>query len=93
MQILLPGINIACSRRSDSRAREKNSRRVKKKQNRGPPPPVFPVYNLTRSPTYRRALLSEHLEQARINIVRRKSLKNMMNNVESMLSLKRGKAL
>ena len=29
-----------------------------------PPPPVFPVYNLTRSPTYRRALLSERLEQA-----------------------------
>ena len=29
-----------------------------------PPLPVFPVYNLTRSPTYRRALLSERLEQA-----------------------------
>ena len=29
-----------------------------------PPPPVFPVYNLTRSPTYRRALLFERLEQA-----------------------------
>ena len=31
-----------------------------------PPPPVFPVYNLTRSPTYRRALLSERLEQANL---------------------------
>ena len=41
---------VACSRRSDSRAREKNSR--------------LEVYNLTRSPTYRRALLSERLEQA-----------------------------
>ena len=29
-----------------------------------PAPPVFPVYNLTRSPTYRRALLSERLEHA-----------------------------
>ena len=29
-----------------------------------PPPSVFPVYNLTRSPTYRRALLFERLEQA-----------------------------
>ena len=31
---------------------------------RSRPPPVFPVYNLTRSPTYRRALLFERLEQA-----------------------------
>ena len=44
---------VACSRRSDSRAREKNSRR-KKKQGRleeessSPPPPVFPVYNINR---------------------------------------------
>ena len=45
---------VACSRRSDSRAREKNSRR-KKKQGRleeesssPPPPPVFPVYNVNR---------------------------------------------
>ena len=56
------GCVVACSRRSDSRAREKNSRRKKKRgMNRGgkgervlsPPPlfpPVFPVYNLTRSP-------------------------------------------
>ena len=34
------------------------------KRPRPPPPPVFPVYNLTRSPTYRRALLFERLEQA-----------------------------
>ena len=50
---------LACSGRSDSRAREKNSRRKKKRgETRGgkgertafrPPPPVFPVYNLTRS--------------------------------------------
>ena len=57
---------VACSRRSDSRAREKNSRgKPKKKKDEGRlegergfrfprfpprPPPVFPVYNLTRSP-------------------------------------------
>ena len=62
---------VACSRRSDSRAGEKNSRgKPKKKKTRGdqrgkggenafsrfrfprppPAPPVFPVYNLTRSP-------------------------------------------
>ena len=54
---------LACSRRSDSRAPEKNSRRKKKRvETRGgkgertfsrstpPPPPVFPVYNSTRLP-------------------------------------------
>ena len=51
---------LACSRRSDSRAREKNSRRKKnegrlegergKEGCRSRPHPVFPVYNLTRSP-------------------------------------------
>ena len=71
---------VACSRRSDSRAQEQNSRKEKKRgetrggkgekmpfsRSRSPPvpPPVCPVYNLTRSPTYRRALLSERLEQA-----------------------------
>ena len=44
---------MACSRRSDSRAREKNSRRKKKTgETRGGklvPPPVFPVYNVNRS--------------------------------------------
>ena len=67
---------LACSRRSDSRAREKNSRRKKKRgMNRGgkgekvlsPPPPVpprFPGVQLNSLPTYRRALLSERLEQA-----------------------------
>ena len=55
------GCVVACSRRSDSRVRKKNSRRKKKREmNRGgkgkrvlsPPPfpPVFPVYNLTRFP-------------------------------------------
>ena len=42
---------LACSRHSDSRAREKNSRRKKKNEGRLsrsclPPPSVFPVYNL-----------------------------------------------
>ena len=55
---------LACSRRSDSRAQEKNSRRKKNRRaTRGgkgqrtrslvlalPPPSVFPVYKLTRSP-------------------------------------------
>ena len=45
-----PDSYFACSRRSDRRAREKNSRR-KKNKGRLEPPPVFPVYNLTRSPT------------------------------------------
>ena len=45
---------VACSRRSDSRAREKNSRRKTKKQGRqeeessSPPLPVVPVYNVNR---------------------------------------------
>ena len=52
---------IACSRRSDSRAREKNSRRKNNERRLegetgrelalAPLPPlVFPMYNLTRSP-------------------------------------------
>ena len=67
---------VTCSRRSDSRAQEQNSRKEKKRGetrggkgekmpfSRSRSPPVCPVYNLTRSPTYRRALLSERLEQA-----------------------------
>ena len=47
---------LACSRRSDSRARQKNSR----------PPLVSPplIVQPNSLPTYRRALLSERLEQA-----------------------------
>ena len=78
---------VACSRRSDSRAREKNSRgKPKKKKRRGetrggkgertrslafaspvppPRPPRFPGVQLNSLPTYRHALLSERLEQAR----------------------------
>ena len=63
---------VACSRRSDRRAREKNSRR---KKNEGrlegerppsslPPPLRFPGVQLNSLPTYRRALLSERLEQS-----------------------------
>ena len=68
-----PIFKLACSRRSDSRARDKNSRREKNEGRlegeRGrppslPPPPIFRVYNLTSLPTYRRALLSERLEKA-----------------------------
>ena len=68
---------LACPRRSDSRAREKNSRRKKKRgQTRGekgevlslsPPlsPPRFPGVQFNSLPTDRRALLSdESLEQA-----------------------------
>ena len=74
---------LACSRRSDSEAQEKNSRKIieVRKGNKGrelegnafprsypilpsfppPPCPVFPVYNLTRSPqSDRRTLLPEH---------------------------------
>ena len=74
---------LACSRRSDSGAQEKNSRKIieVRKGNKGrelegnafprsypilpsfppPPCPVFPVYNLTRSPqSDRRTLLPEH---------------------------------
>ena len=43
--------SIACSRRSDSRAQEKNSR--------------FPSVQLNSLPAYRRARLSERLEQAK----------------------------
>ena len=78
---------VACSRRSDSRAREKNSRGKPKKKRRGetrggkgerkrslafaspvPPPPAtprFPGVQLNSLPTYRHALLSEPLEQAK----------------------------
>ena len=65
---------LACSRRSASRAREKNSRRKKKKGRlegeRGkwppcsPPPPRSPGVQFNSLPTDRRALLSERLEQA-----------------------------
>ena len=66
-----PIFKLACSRRSDSRAREKNSRREKKpgktrggKGESSPRPPRFPGVQLKSLPTYRRALLSERLEQA-----------------------------
>ena len=49
-------MSIACSRRTDSTAGEKNS-----------PPPRFPVVQLDSLPTYRRALLSECLEQANMS--------------------------
>ena len=67
---------LACSRRSDRRAQENNSRRKKKRgQTRGgkgsldhtPPalyPAVFPVYNFNSLPTNRRALPSERLAPA-----------------------------
>ena len=69
-------VGLACSRRSDSRAREKNSRRERKRgeTRRGKgertiappssPPPCFPGVQLNSLPTYCRALLSERLEQA-----------------------------
>ena len=53
---------LACSRRSDSRAPEKNSRRKKKK--RGETLSLFTGVQLNSLPTYRRVLLSERLEQA-----------------------------
>ena len=57
---------LACSRRSDSGARQLNSRR---KKNEGTPPVLSPPYRLPGAqfnsfPTDRRALLSERLEQA-----------------------------
>ena len=63
---------VACSRRSDSRAREKNSRRKKNEGRlegeRPPssplPPASFSDVQLNSLPTYRRALLSERLEQS-----------------------------
>ena len=65
---------LACSRRSASRAREKNSRRKKKRgKTRGgkgemaplfSPPPRSPGVQFNSLPTDRRALLSERLEQA-----------------------------
>ena len=61
-------MQIACSRRSDSRVREKYSRRNKKKDGRLERE-VFPVYKLTNSlPTYHRALLSERLEQPKMQM-------------------------
>ena len=50
---------LACSRRSDSRAREKNSRPPL-----ASPPPPPPIVQPNSLPTYRRALLSERLQQA-----------------------------
>ena len=72
------GSRLACSRRSDSRARGKNSRRKKKRgetsREKGGGrekvgesslalPPPPPILNSL--PTYRRDLLSKRLEQAR----------------------------
>ena len=71
-------VRLACSKRSDSRAGGKNSRRKKKRvQTRlslsPPSPPVpsprFPGVQLNSLPTYRRALLSERLEQANVRCV------------------------
>ena len=62
---------LACSRRSDSRAPDKNSRRKKKKNEgrlegeRGSPSPRFRGLQLNSLPTYRRALPSERLEPAK----------------------------
>ena len=69
---------LACSRRSDSRAQEKNSRRKKKNEGRVeeergsrppstapfPAPSRFPGVQFNSLSTDRRVLLSEHLEQA-----------------------------
>ena len=70
-------IGLDCSRRSDCRAREKNSRterrrgetrRGKGERTLAPPssPPCFPGVQLNSLPTYCHALLSERLEQATI---------------------------
>ena len=61
---------LACSRRSDSRAQDKNSRRKKKNEGRlegerGSPSPRFRGLQLNSLPTYRRALPSERLEPAK----------------------------
>ena len=68
-------VRLACSRRSDIRARGK----IHEEKKRGetglslsfplPPPPRFPSVQLNSHPTYRRALLSEHLEQANVRCV------------------------
>ena len=55
---------LACSRRSDSRAREKNSRRKKMRVPLCSPLSRFPDVQFNSLPTDRRALLSERLEQA-----------------------------
>ena len=55
------GYVLAWSRRSDSRARKKNSRRKKT----FPPPPSFSRCTTYSLPTYHRTLLSGRLEQAR----------------------------
>ena len=67
-------VRLACSRPSNIRAPGKNS--PKKKKTRGDwtvalilPPPRFPSVQLNSHPTYRRALLSEHLEQANVRSV------------------------
>ena len=68
--------NLKTSSRSDSRARKKNSPKKKRGETRGgkgertfdvapTPPPRFPGVQLNSLPTYRRALLSERLEQAK----------------------------
>ena len=67
-------VRLACSRRSDIRARGKNSRRKKNEgrldcRSHSSPPPRFPSVQLNSHPTYRRALLSEHLEQANVRCV------------------------
>ena len=65
-------VRLACSRRSDIRARGKNSRRKKKRGETGLSlslRPRFPSVQLNSLPTYPRALLSEHLEQANVPCV------------------------
>ena len=60
---------LACSRRSDSRAQDKNSRRKKNEGRlegeRESPFPRFRGLQLNSLPTYHRALLSERLESAK----------------------------
>ena len=57
---------LACSRRSDSGARQLNSRRKKMRAPPlfSPPPYRLPGAQFNSFPTDRRALLSERLEQA-----------------------------
>ena len=73
-------VELACSRRLDSRAREKNSRRKKTRKrlegergNYRPTPqssPLFPGVQFNSLPTDRRVLLSERMEQARMELDR-----------------------